>query len=173
MTNTNNLTLLYKITTLLTINNIHTWIFGGWAEEIQEIIPPRIHKDIDLLYPASDFNTLDIFLKKVGFEEIKGKHFFHKRAFLYQGIMVEIFLIQNENSQYFTNFFNKKKLFWPANCLQQIDTPKGKLNIASIDSLNYFRHNYIDFSFNALNTQRPQRSTSLLVQSESLILNLS
>ena len=64
-------------------------IFGGWAEELTGIIPPRDHKDLDLLYLAEDFARFDTFIEnQPDLQEIKAKHFAHKRAFLCFGIIV-------------------------------------------------------------------------------------
>ncbi len=85
MSNTNNLEFVFDVIDILNKQKIRTWLFGGWAEELQGIISPKIHKDIDLLYPAHDFDDLDkLFLNKnLEIKEIKAKHFNHKRAFFY------------------------------------------------------------------------------------------
>src|SRR6266704_1683683 len=35
---------------------IGTWLFGGQAEELLGLAPPREHYDADQLYPAADFS---------------------------------------------------------------------------------------------------------------------
>ena len=44
---------------LLASRGIETWIFGGWGEELRGLIKPREHVDLDLLYPAEDWSTVD------------------------------------------------------------------------------------------------------------------
>jgi hypothetical protein len=65
---------------------IATWLGGGWAEELREIYPARSHRDVDLVYPAPNFDRLDQWLAhSPDLSNIPAKHFFHKRAFHSQG----------------------------------------------------------------------------------------
>ena len=83
-----------------------TWLFGGWAEEVWQLCPPRAHRDIDLLYVAPDFQQLDAWMAQQGeLEPIVGKRFHHKRAFIYQGVLVEIFLLEHSDNSYVTKYF--------------------------------------------------------------------
>jgi hypothetical protein len=61
---------------------IATWLFGGWAEELWHLSPPRLHRDIDLLYPARNFQQLDGWLLMASDEliPIVAKRFSHNRA---------------------------------------------------------------------------------------------
>jgi hypothetical protein len=71
-------------------------VFGGWAQELLQLGPPRPHADIDLLLPTNSFNVLDWLLTTAeghGWSEIKAKRFAHKRAFLVQSVMVEVTLV--------------------------------------------------------------------------------
>jgi hypothetical protein len=75
---------------------IMTWLFGGWAEEMWGIFPPRHHRDVDLLYPAPGFAYLDQWLAQAAdLAVIPEKKFSHKRAFLLEGIMVEVILLES------------------------------------------------------------------------------
>ena len=69
---------------------------------------PRPHCDIDLLYPAQNFQDLDQWLSTTSCEyfPIEAKRFSHKRAILYQQIMVEVFLLESQDGKYITNFFD-------------------------------------------------------------------
>ena len=88
----NNKTFLYDAITYLERNGITTWIFGGWAEELSGVIKPRKHKDIDLLYPAENFEILDsLLIEEDQIEEVTEKHFIHKRAFIYKVVLMELF----------------------------------------------------------------------------------
>ena len=49
----------------------YTWVFGGWAEELSGISPPRLHKDVDLLYPAKDFELVDDIVRRSGLQKIE------------------------------------------------------------------------------------------------------
>ena len=89
-------------------------VFGGWAEELSDAIPPRPHGDVDLLYIADDFKNVDRFLKREpDIEEIKAKHFPHKRAFVFDGIAVELLLVSRKGTKLLTNFWDEYELRWP------------------------------------------------------------
>ena len=53
---------------------------------------PRSHADVDLLYPGEDFAAVERLLGESELKEIEGKRFPHKRAFLFEAVMVEAFL---------------------------------------------------------------------------------
>lgn len=109
----NTKSLLREVVNYLAVHNIETWVFGGWAEELQGMIAARAHKDFDLFYFAPDFTVVDEFIKKERIVEILGKHFQHKRAFAYKGVLTELFLIQKDRKGFFTNFWGKQKYYWP------------------------------------------------------------
>jgi len=93
---------------------IRVWLFGGWAEELSGLRPPGPHQDIDLLYPAQDFDRVDEFIRLCNdAEEIRPKRFVHKRAFRWQGVMVELFLVQQGPGGCVTNFFGIHPWEWP------------------------------------------------------------
>jgi len=99
---------------------IQTWIFGGWAEELQDLRPPGPHHDIDLLYSAEDFSSVDQFLQsRTDLEEVPSKRFVHKRAFVWRGILVEIFLLRPVPTRFVTDFFGLYQFQWPADTLSQ------------------------------------------------------
>ena len=88
------------------------WVFGGWAEELRQIVPGRIHNDIDFLYPATTFEHLDRFMAQANdFQEITDKRFSHKRAMLYQDVMIEFVLVQGNDESYFTEF-SRADIVW-------------------------------------------------------------
>src|SRR5262245_6369627 len=83
------------------------WVFGGWAEELWGISEPRKHNDVDLLYPANDFTSLDQWLAATeGVTEIVGKRFSHKRAVTYQWVMIEFLLLESDREGHRSNFFS-------------------------------------------------------------------
>jgi hypothetical protein len=63
---------------------IVAWLFGGWAEELWHMSPPQPPRDIDLLYPAQNFQQLDRWLSTTSGDlfPIETKRFSHKRAML-------------------------------------------------------------------------------------------
>ncbi|WP_422369452.1 nucleotidyltransferase domain-containing protein [Pelagibius sp.] len=81
-------------------------LFGGWAEEALGLAPPRQHRDIDLLLTADGFGVLDRLLRTGPLlDEIAGKRFAHKRAFLFEDVMVEATLVQRDGA-------GRRTLFW-------------------------------------------------------------
>ena len=123
--------------------NINTWIFGGWAEELYGIRPPGPHHDIDLLYPARDFSAVDHFLQaRTDLEEVLGKCFAHKRAFVRQGVLVEIFLLHSTPSGFTTNFFGLHQLLWPEEALSQTLLFGVSAPAASPAALRFYREQH-------------------------------
>lgn len=136
---------LKEVVTLLEDNNIKTWIFGGWAEELSGISEAKEHKDIDLLYPGKNFNVVDAFISKnKQIEEIKEKRFYHKRAFLYKGIMAELFLVMGKKGHLYTNFWGTI-YNWPRDLL---DSSIDNFRVASKSALIDYRKNYTSLRSN-------------------------
>ena len=122
---------------------IDVWVFGGWAEELHKLITPRAHNDIDLLYPAEDFAVVDSFLKEKELKVVK--EFPHKRAFLYKGVMVELFMVTNET----TDFFSSYKHHWPTQTF--IGEAVEGMRVCSTESLRDYRekHHLVEEAYNA------------------------
>src|SRR5215218_6961176 len=99
-----------RVVRLLEAHGIITWLCGGWAEELQGLIAPRPHRDIDLLYRADDFELVDRFLRQAAVEEILAKRFSHKRAFVLEGVMTELILVRPDLT---TLFWNQQHFAWP------------------------------------------------------------
>lgn len=130
----NNLDFLKETYDMLAKAQIDVWIFGGWAEELHALIEPRAHDDIDLLYPSEDFSNVDIFLKKNNFKVVK--EFPHKRAFIYKGVMVELFLVTND----ITDFFSSYKHPWPTQTFTE--KPIKEVRVCSVESLKDYREKH-------------------------------
>src|SRR5688500_278080 len=103
----NTLSFLLQIVRRLEAATLPVWVFGGWAEELWRISQPRMHNDIDFLYPAASFEQFDHFISQANdVHEIRLKRFSHKRAILCQHVMIEFLLVQHEQNVHFTNFFS-------------------------------------------------------------------
>ena len=129
----NDLAFVQRAVGLLDAHEIETWIFGGWGEELRGLIKPREHVDVDLLYPAEDWDAVDA----LPFDWIEGKHFEWKRAFVLEATMVELFLVERDEHGWYTQL-QRRRHNWPENLL----TTNGKLRIASTAALASFRHSY-------------------------------
>lgn len=136
-----NINLVLDSVQKLESNNIKPWLFWWRAEELLEVIKPRDHHDIDLLYPAENFDILETFIyQNNNISEIEWKKFSHKRAILLDNVMIEFFLLQKVWKCYSTNFFGKYTYIWPENTLSEILLPNGiHLNIASKEAIAAYR----------------------------------
>jgi hypothetical protein len=67
-------------------------LVGGWSRELLRLDSPREHSDIDLVITDPDVAMLDVWLATR--DEIQAKRFPHKRAFLLNGVMVELHLVE-------------------------------------------------------------------------------
>jgi hypothetical protein len=125
-------------------SGIRVIVFGGWAEELAGAIAPRLHKDLDLLYIGSNFSQVDKFMEsQPDIVEIKPKCFPHKRAFLYNEIMVELLLLQPHGNQFVTVFWNEFSLVWPEILPISIYTEEqNKVLITPPSIINYYRQLY-------------------------------
>jgi hypothetical protein len=76
-------------------------------------------------------------------QEIEGKRFPHKRAFLLENIMVEFVLVKKDADGYITHFFEKYRYKWPTNTFDGSIIKNGtKINIASKEALKMYRKDY-------------------------------
>ena len=126
----NDLAFVRDVTERLAAADITTWVFGGWAEELLGLRPARAHRDVDLLYPAADLTHVDTFMASSRHvTEIAAKRFPHKRAFLDDGIMVELLLVQSPSpGEYVTIFWGDIPHQWPHDV---IGTATGQRRIAA------------------------------------------
>jgi hypothetical protein len=157
--------LLFDVLRLLDQAGLQTWLAGGWAEELRGLCPPRPHNDIDLLYPAESFARVDAFLRSRGqaacgqtacgqtagqnVEEIQAKHFSHKRAMQFAGVMVELLLVQPAEQGCITSFFDGRYRFpWPADVFEAplLVEGSGLLRIASKNALLAYRESHAEIA---------------------------
>ena len=75
----NELRTLRSVVSSLEKTGLAVLVFGGWAEELQGMVPARTHQDIDLLLLDPDVSVLDEFLGAT--LEVLPKRSSHKRAF--------------------------------------------------------------------------------------------
>lgn len=73
---------------------------------------PRSHADVDLLLPAADFTAAERFIAKEAASEVRGKRFAHKRAFLLDGVLVELVLVEPGEHGLVTRFWGDRELWW-------------------------------------------------------------
>jgi hypothetical protein len=122
----NDLAFVLRAVDLLASHGLRTWVFGGWAEELRGLSVPRSHDDVDLLYPAPGFARLD----PLGFEWIAAKRRRLERAFVLDGVTVELMLVTRDEHGWHTGAHR-----WPAN----VFASAGRLPVASAEALTAYR----------------------------------
>ena len=129
----NDLRFVERAVSLLQAKGINTWVFGGWGEELRGLIKPRPHVDLDLLFPAPDWRDAD----ELYLDWVPGKRLPWKRAFVLEGVVVELFLVERDEHGWFTQL-KRRRHDWPDN----VFSTDGRLPIASTAALASFRHSY-------------------------------
>ncbi len=129
----NDLDFVLRAVDLLWAHGARTWIFGGWGEELRGLAPPREHADVDLLYPARDWRRIDT----LAFDWIEGKHRPWKRAFVLEGTVVELFLVERDAAGWYTQLARRRH-DWPDN----VFSTNGRLPVASSAALASYRRAY-------------------------------
>ena len=119
----------------LEANSITTWVFGGWAEELHGLCVSRLHNDVDLLFPAKDFDRLDALILCGTFDHIELKRSAHKRAVVLTGVMTEIFLVRQDERGAYTSFWGRTRHDWPVDVLDH----RGGRRVASAAALQGYR----------------------------------
>jgi len=84
-------------------------VFGGWASELLGLEAPRPHNDIDLLVVAPTASVEAFVATR---DEVVGKRFSHKRAFIEDGALVELFLVDPAVGT--TRFWDTVEVAWPS-----------------------------------------------------------
>lgn len=137
----NDLNTVRRVLALLGESDARCWLFGGWAEELRGLRAPGPHSDIDILYRAACFSAVDGLLARREVEEIEGKHFPHKRAFLFDGVMTELFLVDHDELGLHTLFWGDTRHDWPRDTLDSLGN--SEMPLASVAALVGFRREHV------------------------------
>jgi len=129
----NDLDFVEHVVSLLAQDDVHTWIFGGWAEELRGLAAPGEHADVDLLHPAETWDEVD----ELDYDWIAGKRFPWKRAFRLEGTMVELFLVQRDAHGWYTEL-ERRRHDWPEN----VFATERRLPVASTAALVGYRYSH-------------------------------
>ena len=120
------------------------FLMGGWAEELQGLIKPRKHKDIDFVYRGENFFDLEEWAKTNNLQEIKGKHFMHKRAYSINNILIEFTLARRN----MTKFFGKYLFRWPDDTFcSKYNKKLRDMNMVSLTALIKLRSTHKSHSY--------------------------
>ena len=119
-------------------------LFGGWAEEALGLSRPRPHGDIDLLFPARSFRVLDglLLAGAPGWQEVPLKRFAHKRAFLSDGLLVEVILVRQETGSPFSMFWGDLRFDWSLPLSEDGHLGAHEVPCASRRNLRRYRAGY-------------------------------
>ena len=129
----NDLRFVERAVSLLASKGIDTWVFGGWGEELRGLIRAHEHTDLDLLYPAEDWEAVDALY----LDWIQTKKRPWKRAFRLEGIAVELFLVQYDDRGWYTQL-ERRRHEWPTN----VFAGTGRIPVASTAAMATYRHSY-------------------------------
>jgi hypothetical protein len=117
-----------RVRTLLAADGVPTWLFAGWAEELHGTIPPRPHKDVDLLVRGDGFDAVDAALAARG---LAAERLPFKRAFVLDGVEIELILVRADGDGLHTDF-PEGRFDWPADLF-------AEPGIASREALRRYR----------------------------------
>jgi hypothetical protein len=129
----NDLDFVLRVVDRLRSHGIRTWVCGGWGEELRGLEPPRPHLDVDLLYPARDWARVD----GLELDWIPDKRSDAKRAFVLDGVMVELILVERDERGWFTRK-PRRRHDWP----DDVFSTRGHLPVASATALTGYRRAY-------------------------------
>ena len=130
----NDLMFVEHAQTMLRSRGIETWIFGGWGEELRGLIRPREHADHALLNPSETWEEVD---GLIGLDWVPGKRRPWKRAFVLDGTMIELFLVQRDRQGWYTAL-QRRVHRWPENVVAST----AHLRVASTAARASSRHSY-------------------------------
>ena len=118
---------------MLSAHGVRAWVCGGWAEELRGLRPPGGHDDLDLLYPAPGWERVDA----IDLDWIEPKRAPWKRAFVLDGTMVELLLVERDLRGWFTRRAGRRH-DWPPD----VFATNGSIAVASASALEGYRASY-------------------------------
>ena len=134
---------------------LDVFLMGGWAEELRGLVEPRPHRDIDLLLRAGNLDALDAFLEHhPEFTEIPAKRFSHKRAALFEEVMVEFILVRERQTVFFEGLFT---LDWPSDTFDEPLPLPVEMFAISAAALRFYRsrHEAIQAAYEEFTRPKP------------------
>jgi hypothetical protein len=129
----NDLPFVLRAVDLLKSHGVRTWLCGSWAEDLRGLRPPGRHGDLDLLYPGRDWGRVDA----LRLDWMDGRTLTWMRAFVLEGTMVELVLVERDARGWFTQF-ERRRHDWP----DDVFATNGRVGVASAAALAGFRSAY-------------------------------
>ena len=161
----NDLNLVQRVVADLQETHFEVLLVGGWAEELHDVAQPRQHDDIDVVLLDAEIDAVDTFVGDR--QEVVEKRLSQKRAYLADGVLVELFLARWDGTQYLTIWWGRLLWRWPAD---MAPTMIAGLPVASKAVLTGFRgellrhHRCTSVVMLDLATQPPGRADTEMVQ---------
>jgi hypothetical protein len=129
----NDLVFVLRVVDLFAAHGLRGWLFGGWAEELRGVEPPRRHDRVELLYPAPSFRLVDELILAGELEQLSdGRP--HVRTILVEGVPVELVLVRRAGDGWLTDFPGGPH-HWPADVFERAAHPP----VASSEAVESFR----------------------------------
>ena len=135
----NNLDLVRQVIADLLAAGFEALLFGGWGEELLGLAEPRTHQDIDIVLVDPTLSALDAYV--AAREKIPEKELSHKRAYLQDGVLVELFIARRLGATLETLFWDRLRWCWPGDMAPV--TVEG-LPVAPVAAHRAFRESYTD-----------------------------
>jgi hypothetical protein len=98
-------------------------IFGGRVGELPGLFPSRCHRDVDLLRLDPDHVMLDRLLGKS--LAITEKRSSQKRAFVVEGILMELFITRTDGTAQVRWFSDHLRWPWPVDVVAHVASPSS------------------------------------------------
>jgi hypothetical protein len=135
----NDLSLVRSVIADLQKSHFEVLLIGGWAEELHCVAQPRHHEDIDVVLLDAALDALGAFVAQR--QEVVEKRLSQKRAYLADGVLIELFLARWDGVQYETIWWGRLPWRWPA---ALVPTMIAGIPVASKAVLKGFRESYPD-----------------------------
>jgi hypothetical protein len=81
-----------RVMDLLRRGELEPQLVGGWADELSGGADPRPHSDVDVRCDPALTSLVDALIAELGLDELLAKRRPGKRAFVLDGVLVEIHL---------------------------------------------------------------------------------
>ena len=170
----NNQSFVVEVISIFLKHQVLLHVFGGWAEELTGIRPCSAHKDVDFICVDEGTRKIDSILSEISvFAEIEQKRFSHKRAFMYKGIMIEIFLARRYVSHCYIDLWGRYKICWLESRMSQlIPDAYSTISVVSPDVLQLYRQHYSFVSHSRYKSAQTQKKLELRYFAEQQIWQL-
>jgi len=134
---------LIDIVRYMESNGLMIIIFGGWSAELLDIEKSRPHSDIDLLMIDETFDNLTKLIAHNKWDIVKS--YSHKKAFIVDGVMIEVFLVKSIDGEYITEFIGKKMSMsfnWPSKLFIKKIIKGRNFKLATKETMNNYKKSH-------------------------------